>query len=127
MARRGGPAPVGRRSRRHELVSVSEGGAGFSPVDRERGQSPPAGAVVVAPRSPALTPLIAAFSFVAGAPAATPEAALERLLPAGRIHVMVNLSEDEFRTYSGPDGASVRRTRGAVLEGPHSQPRVTDT
>jgi AraC-like DNA-binding protein len=40
---------------------------------------------------------------------------------------MVNLGEDAFRTYGGPDGSSVHRTRGAVLEGPHAQPRVIDT
>ncbi len=40
---------------------------------------------------------------------------LERVLPGGRIHVMVNLYEDEFRTYHGPAGATVHRTHGAVL------------
>jgi AraC-like DNA-binding protein len=40
---------------------------------------------------------------------------------------MVNLSEDEFRTYDGADSSAVRRTRGAVLEGPHARPRVIDT
>jgi AraC-like DNA-binding protein len=53
--------------------------------------------------------------------------ALERVLPNGRTHVMVNLEEDEFRTYDGPDGAGLRRTRGAVLQGPHSHSRVIDT
>ncbi|HEX2037571.1 MAG TPA: helix-turn-helix domain-containing protein [Chloroflexota bacterium] len=102
-----------------------------APSHPRRDQPAPAGTVVVAPRSPALMPLIAAFSDADQAPAspegAPPEGALERLLPAARIHLMVNLYEDEFRTYGGPDGSSVRRTRGAVLEGPHAQPRVIDT
>ena len=52
---------------------------------------------------------------------------LERILPGGRIHVMVNLSEDEFRTYHGPDCATVHRTSGAVLGGPSSHATVIDT
>jgi AraC-like DNA-binding protein len=51
---------------------------------------------------------------------------LERILPGGRIHLMVNLYEDEFRTYHGPD-RNVRRTTGAVLGGPSSQSTVIDT
>jgi hypothetical protein len=54
-------------------------------------------------------------------------AALERVLPNGRVHLMVNLFEDEFRTYHGPDCGTVHRTHGAVLGGPHSQPTVIDT
>ncbi|HLK21229.1 MAG TPA: helix-turn-helix domain-containing protein [Bryobacteraceae bacterium] len=52
---------------------------------------------------------------------------LERILPGGRIHLMVNLDEDEFRTYHGPDCATVRRTSGAILGGPNSQASVIDT
>jgi AraC-like DNA-binding protein len=40
---------------------------------------------------------------------------------------MVNLHEDEFRIYHGEDCGTVRRTRGAVLEGAASSPRVIDT
>ena len=53
--------------------------------------------------------------------------ALERVLPGGRVHLMVNLLEDEFRTYHGADCVCVERTRGAVLAGPHSQSTVIDT
>lgn len=53
--------------------------------------------------------------------------AMERILPGGRVHVMVNLYEDEFRTYHGPDCASVHRTRGAILAGPNSRATVIDT
>ncbi len=51
---------------------------------------------------------------------------LERALPSGRVHLMVNLFEDEFRTYRGTDG-SLERTRGTVLAGPHSQTITIDT
>jgi AraC-like DNA-binding protein len=40
---------------------------------------------------------------------------------------MVNLYEDEFRTYHGPACGTVRRTHGAVLGGPSSQATVIDT
>ena len=82
-------------------------------------------AVVVAPRSPALKPLITSLSHVVVGSGA--DATLERILPAGRVHLMVNLHEDEFRTYDGRGLSRVRRTRGAVLEGPHSVARVIDT
>ena len=52
---------------------------------------------------------------------------LERILPGGRIHVMVNLHEDEFRTYHGPACASVQRSSGAVLAGPNSEASIIDT
>jgi len=53
--------------------------------------------------------------------------AMERILPGGRVHVMVNLYEDEFRTYHGPDCAGVHRTRGSILAGPNSHATVIDT
>jgi AraC-like DNA-binding protein len=40
---------------------------------------------------------------------------------------MVNLEEDEFRTYSGPDCSSLNRTRGAVLAGAHGRATAIDT
>ena len=52
---------------------------------------------------------------------------LERILPNGRIHLMVNLDEDEFRTYAGAGGETVCRTHGAVLGGPHAKATVIDT
>jgi len=52
---------------------------------------------------------------------------LERILPGGRAHVMVNLYEDEFRTYHGADSGTIRRTIGAIFEGPASHARVIDT
>lgn len=49
---------------------------------------------------------------------------LERILPGGQTHIMVNLHEDEFRLY---ERATVRRTGGTVFQGPSSQPHVIDT
>ena len=49
------------------------------------------------------------------------------MLPTGRTHLVVNLYEDEFRTYSGPDCGAVHRTHGAALFGPRSQSAVIDT
>jgi len=49
------------------------------------------------------------------------------MLPTGRTHLLVNLLEDQFRTYSGPERGSVHTTRGAVLAGPRSQATVIDT
>ena len=40
---------------------------------------------------------------------------------------MVNLDEDEFRTYGGPGCGTVRRVRGAVLAGPHGRSVTIDT
>lgn len=40
---------------------------------------------------------------------------------------MVNLHEDEFRTYHGADCATVARCGGAILEGAASRARVIDT
>lgn len=48
-------------------------------------------------------------------------------MPSGRAHIMVNLAEDEFRTYEGAGSECVRRYRGAVLAGPHARATVIDT
>jgi AraC-like DNA-binding protein len=73
--------------------------------------------------SPALAPFVARRQYIE----ADSDGALERVLPSGRVHLMVNLHDDEFRTYHGADCAVVRRTSGAVLEGPSSRSRVIDT
>jgi AraC-like DNA-binding protein len=79
--------------------------------------------VQMRPRSQALRPFIECFSY--GESHLPP--ALERILPAGRTDLMVNLYEDEFRTYHGADYAEVRTTRGAMLGGPRSHATVIDT
>jgi AraC-like DNA-binding protein len=50
----------------------------------------------------------------------------ERVLPSGHTELMINVVEDEFRTYPGRTGES-RRTSGAVIRGPSSRPAVIDT
>jgi hypothetical protein len=54
------------------------------------------------PSSPALAPFVGFLNCHEGE---IPDA-VERVLPTGRIHVLVNLYEDEFRTHSGPDCAT---------------------
>lgn len=51
----------------------------------------------------------------------------ERVLPGGGVSLMVNLAEDEFRTYDAGDPRVVHRVRGAVVAGPRSTPVVIDT
>jgi AraC-like DNA-binding protein len=80
-------------------------------------------AVARRPRSPLLAPFVASFHYHEGN---IPEA-LERIVPTGQAHLMVNLAEDEFRTYSGMDCSTVSRTGGAVLAGPHGRSTVIDT
>jgi len=79
--------------------------------------------VALRPRSPALSPFVASLHYHEGA---IPDA-MERILPGGRVHLMVNLYEDEFRTYRGPDSATIHRTHGAALGGPASEATVIDT
>jgi AraC-like DNA-binding protein len=75
------------------------------------------------PRSMALTPFVASFHYHQG----ELPAAVEQILPTGQAHLMVNLEEDQFRTYSSPNSATARRLSGAVLAGPHGGPIAIDT
>jgi AraC-like DNA-binding protein len=79
--------------------------------------------VTARPHSAALATFVTSFHYQEG----EIPAAFERMLPTGQIHLLVNLYEDEFRTYSGPDCADVRRTHGAALAGPRSRSAVIDT
>lgn len=77
---------------------------------------------VARPRSAALAPFVASLH-LAGAEMPP---GFERALPGGQVHLMVNLHEDQFRTY--PDGTAAPRTSGgAVLQGPHARATVIDT
>jgi AraC-like DNA-binding protein len=79
--------------------------------------------VTAKPRSPALAAVVKSFHYhECGLPFA-----LERIVPNGQAHLMVNLAEDEFRTYHGDQAETVHRLSGAVLAGPHRQPTVLDT
>ena len=77
----------------------------------------------VRPRSPVLAQFISSFHYHES----DLPFAVERILPAARTHIMVNLFEDEFRTYHGRNCADIRQTKGAVLGGPSSEATVIDT
>jgi AraC-like DNA-binding protein len=79
--------------------------------------------IIGRPRSPAIAPFVASFHYHKGELAP----AVERILPTGQSHLMVNLSEDEFRTYNGPNCENLHRTCGAVLAGPHGRFTAIDT
>jgi AraC-like DNA-binding protein len=75
------------------------------------------------PRTSRLAPYVASIGYH--------ESALppgrDRVLPGGGIGLMVNLDEDEFRTYHGPDATVVRRATGAVLTGADERAVVIDS
>jgi AraC-like DNA-binding protein len=79
--------------------------------------------VIACPRSPALAPFVAAFHYHANEFAPL----VERILPNGQAHLMVNLDEDEFRTYSGSGCGTVHRLGGAAFVGPHGRATAIDT
>ena len=53
--------------------------------------------------------------------------AKERALPTGTTEVVINLSEDEVRTYDADDTSICRRLPGSVIAGAHSRFFVLDT
>ncbi|MFH8655633.1 helix-turn-helix domain-containing protein [Streptomyces afghaniensis] len=71
--------------------------------------------LTVRPSAPALAPLIGALGYVEGRFAHSAELAL----PTGGAQLLVNLDGD---TLSSSD----RRTRGAALQGPYTEPAVID-
>jgi AraC-like DNA-binding protein len=75
------------------------------------------------PRSIRLAPFIAFFHYHQG----ELPAAVEQILPTGQAHLMVNLDEDEFRTYAAPKCQAVHRMGGAVLAGPRGTATAIDT
>ncbi len=75
------------------------------------------------PRSPALLPFIRSLHYHE----MDLPFGLERIVPSGQAHLMINLAEDEFRTYPHATQNSVVRHAGAVLSGPHARPAVLDT
>jgi len=48
-------------------------------------------------------------------------------MPNCQAHLMVNLAEDEFRTYHATRTGNMHRHAGAVLAGPHARSTVIDT
>ena len=77
----------------------------------------------VAPRSRRLAPFVSALGWH--------ESALppgrDRVLPSGTMGLMVNLAEDELRTYRGPGTAILCRAPGAALSGADPRAVVIDT
>lgn len=51
----------------------------------------------------------------------------ERILPSGSMQLLVNLDEDEIRTYHGPAYATVERVSGAALSGTYRGHFAIDT
>jgi AraC-like DNA-binding protein len=75
------------------------------------------------PRSPLLKPFVKSFHYHE----TDLPFSLERVMPNGHAHLMVNLAEDEFRTYDRAIPAKITRQSGAVLAGPHAQSVILDT
>jgi AraC-like DNA-binding protein len=75
------------------------------------------------PRSPLLASFIKSFHYHES----DLPFMLERIVPNGRAHLMVNLAEDEFRTYNPMPTGQMHRHSGAVLAGPHARSVVIDT
>lgn len=80
--------------------------------------------LVIRPRLPQLRPFVSALGHHDGAQ----PPGRERVLPSGGTALLINLEQDELRTYAGPDDeAEVHRTSGAALDGPSSRARLIDT
>ncbi|MFF7718117.1 helix-turn-helix domain-containing protein [Streptomyces luteogriseus] len=79
----------------------------------------PAG-LVARPSLPVLAPLIGAMGYTEGRFAHSAELAL----PTGAAQLLVNLDQDALST--SPPGGADRRTRGAAVQGPFSEPAVID-
>ncbi|MBO0911737.1 MAG: helix-turn-helix transcriptional regulator [Acidobacteria bacterium] len=53
--------------------------------------------------------------------------ALERIMPNGQAHLLVNLAEDGFRTYGRARLEEISEHSGAIVAGPHARSVVIDT
>jgi AraC-like DNA-binding protein len=78
---------------------------------------------IARPHSPALRPFVKAFHYHEAELSFT----LERIMPNGQAHLMVNLAEDEFRTYGAARAEQMSQHSGAVVTGPHAKSVVIDT
>lgn len=79
--------------------------------------------IKIRPQSTSLTPFIKSIAYSE----TDLPLALERKMPSAGVCLMLNLHEDEYRTYQGPDLSDVKRTSGAILSGPHTRATVIDT
>jgi hypothetical protein len=75
------------------------------------------------PRSRALAAFVKSFHYLE----TDLPFALERIVPNGQVHLMVNLAEDEFRTYRGSRAEQRHGQCGTVIAGPHAKSVVIDT
>ena len=75
------------------------------------------------PRSPLLASFVKSFHYHESDLPFT----LERIVPNGQAHLMINLAEDEFRTYDPGQTERMSRHSGVVLAGPHARSIVIDT
>jgi AraC-like DNA-binding protein len=81
--------------------------------------------VVLAP-PPALAPFVAQLWHFE-APTGGFAHDRERVLPTGMMQLLVNLHEDELRSYHGDDLQQLRRTRGATIGGVYAGHFAIDT
>jgi AraC-like DNA-binding protein len=73
--------------------------------------------------SPALAPFVRSlWSFEAELPHLR-----ERILPTGTLQLLINLHQDELRSYPASGGGPAQRIRGAALCGAHDHPFAIDT
>ena len=80
-------------------------------------------ALLHSPDCPALRPFVETiWYFEAELPHAR-----ERILPSGSMQLLVNLHEDELRTYEGTGFERVRRIHGAAVSGAYALPFGIDT
>ena len=79
--------------------------------------------LAVRPRSALLAPFVASLHYHENAW----PAAVERIMPNGQAHLMINLAEDQFRSYNGETCSAISSRSGAVLAGPHGQAAAIDT
>lgn len=79
--------------------------------------------LAVRPCSPALAPFVAALHYHESELAP----GIERIMPNGQAHLMINLGEDQFRSYHGDTCEKVCCRRGAVLAGPGGRSAAIDT
>jgi AraC-like DNA-binding protein len=79
--------------------------------------------LVVRPRAPELAPFVRSLGYFRG----ELPPSRERVLPSGETSLLVNLYEDQLRTYEGPESKIIRRTHGAALLGPRGTHQVIDT
>ena len=90
---------------------------------RVRATLPDVRSFTTKPLSSSLRPLVKALHYHE----ADFPLALERIMPNGQAHLMVNLAEGGFRTYGRARLEEISEHSGAIVAGPHSRSLVIDT